>query len=88
MSIFDNFRSISGAEIYRETCDLIKEYRLKYQVEAVVPTDDPEEQAKRHKMKRKSFYLDSFANMVSPFHILWPYSIVFAESLPLSNLLR
>lgn len=62
MSIFDHFRSISGAEIYRETCDLIKEYRLKYQVEAVVPTDNLEEQAKRHKMKRKSFYMDSFAN--------------------------
>ena len=40
MSIFDNFRSISGAEIYRETCDLIKEYRLKYQVEAVEPARD------------------------------------------------
>lgn len=80
MSIFDNFRTISGAEIYRETCDLIKEYRLKYQVEAVVPTDDPEEQAKRHKMKRKSFYLDSFAN--KDWFIQFKYAPVNGKFLP------
>lgn len=80
MSIFDNFRSISGAEIYRETCDLIKEYRLKYQVEAVVPTDDPEEQEKRHKMKRKSFYLDGFANR--DWFIQFKYSPVNGKFLP------
>ena len=62
MSIFDIFRKISGAEIYRETCELIKEHRLRYQVEAVVPTDSPEELEERHKMKRKSFYLDGFSN--------------------------
>ena len=81
MSIFDHFRSISGAEIYRETCDLIKEYRLKYQVEAVVPTDDPEEQAKRHKMKRKSFYLDSFAN--KDWFIQFKYAPVNGKFLPI-----
>ena len=81
MSIFDNFRSISGAEIYRETCDLIKEYRLKYQVEAVVPTDDPEEQEKRHKMKRKSFYLDSFAN--KDWFIQFRYAPVNGKFLPI-----
>lgn len=80
MSIFDNFRSISGAEIYRETCDIIKEYRLKYQVEAVVPTDDPEEQEKRHKMKRKSFYLDSFEN--KDWFIQFKYAPVNGRFLP------
>lgn len=80
MSIFDNFRSISGAEIYRETCDIVKEYRLKYQVEAVVPTDDPEEQQKRHKMKRKSFYLDSFANR--DWFIQFGYAPVNGKFLP------
>lgn len=80
MSIFDNFRSISGAEIYRETCDLIKEYRLKYQVEAVVPTDDPEEQEKRHKLKRKSFYLDDFAN--KDWFIQFKYTPVNGKFLP------
>jgi len=62
MSIFDNFRKISGAEIYRECCEIIKQYHLYYQVEAVVPTENPEEQAKRHKMKRKSFYMSGFIN--------------------------
>lgn len=62
MSILDYFRKISGAEIYKETCDLIRLYRLKYQVEAVVPTEDPKELERRRKMKRKSFYLDWFAN--------------------------
>ena len=62
MSIFDNFRKISGAEIYRECCDTIKQYHLYYQVEAVVPTENPEEQEKRHKMKRKSFYMSGFSN--------------------------
>lgn len=85
MSIFDNFRSISGAEIYRETCDLVKEYCLKYQVEAVVPTDDPEEQAKRHKMKRKSFYLDSFAN--KDWFIQFKYVPVNGKFLPYLTLI-
>ena len=80
MSIFDHFRSISGAEIYRETCDIIKEYRLKYRVEAVVPTDDLEEQSRRHKMKRKSFYLDSFEN--KDWFIQFKYAPVNGKFLP------
>ena len=62
MSIIDYFRKISGAEIYRETCDIIKQHRLYYRVEAVVPTEDPKEQEDRHKLKRKSFYMSGFAN--------------------------
>ena len=81
MSIFDYFRSISGAEIYRETCDLIKEYRLKYQVEAVVQTDNPEEQEKRHKLKRKSFYLDGFADR--DWFIQFKYCPVNGKFLPI-----
>jgi hypothetical protein len=80
MSILDHFRNISGAEIYKETCEIIKQYHLYYQVEAVVPTDDPEEQAKRHKMKRKSFYLDSFAN--KDWFIQFKYAPVKGKFIP------
>lgn len=80
MSFFDNFRKISGAEIYRECCEIIKQYHLYYQVEAVVPTDDPEEQAKRHKMKRKSFYMSGFVNQ--DWFILFKYSPVNGKFLP------